>query len=268
MGDVVFLVTIRDTRGRPEALSILRISTLSSESGLLSLMQKVSTKLTSKKAFVKGNCRRDRGDFGGMMVIGQASKQSTNESRISDAAMKGYPGLSRILPKINSGIRNFAENTYPGLISCIKHIDENSGVQPPGMVGGSNGSTSSAMIMSVDLMNATHYDVSDASMSFTVWTETCPDSTKDWYFVLPNILVRMKGDSRTYMGLSLLLFHGLSILWDGRVFWHGTSYHTLKQGEHTVGWFWGANSRTIKAVVNENRKEHGISEEQQYSLNC
>ena len=78
MGDVVFLVTIRDTRGRPEALSVLRISTLSSESGSLSLMHKVSTKLTSKKAFVKGNCRRDKGDFGGMMVIGQACKQSTN----------------------------------------------------------------------------------------------------------------------------------------------------------------------------------------------
>ena len=102
-------------------------------------------------------------------------------------------------------------------------------------------------------MNATHYDASDASVCFVIWTETSPNTTEGWYFVLPNVLI--KKDDRSYMGLCIRLFHGVSIMWDGRIIRHGTSLHSTTPNSdgtpnYTMGWFWGTNTKIISTGRN------------------
>ena len=41
--------------------------------------------------------------------------------------------------------------------------------------------------MSIDLGNASHYDVGDVSQGFLVWTEEVPGLAENWFFVMPNV---------------------------------------------------------------------------------
>jgi hypothetical protein len=43
------------------------------------------------------------------------------------------------------------------------------------------------MDASDNLVNASHYDTNDGSQGASIWTEDKPGSTRDWYFVLPNV---------------------------------------------------------------------------------
>ena len=47
--------------------------------------------------------------------------------------------------------------------------------------------------MSVNLGNASHFDVNDASQGFSVWTEEVPGLDANWFFVLPNVHGRKHG---------------------------------------------------------------------------
>ena len=116
------------------------------------------------------------------------------------------------------------------------------------ILGGKDFGVTSTMNLSVDLMNATHYNASDASVSFVIWTEISPNTTEGWYFVLPNVLIKKNG--HTYMGLCIRLFHGVSIMWDGRIIRHGASIHSTTPNSdgtpnYTMGWFWGTNTKII-----------------------
>ena len=42
--------------------------------------------------------------------------------------------------------------------------------------------------MSVDMANALHFDVNDASHRLNVWTEDIPGMAHNWYYVMPNLL--------------------------------------------------------------------------------
>jgi hypothetical protein len=75
--------------------------------------------------------------------------------------------------------------------------------------------------MSVDMANATHYDVGDCSQGISVWLEEMPGLATGWYFVMPNMCCCI--DGRMYNGIAIRLCHGTAISWDGRVVRHGTS---------------------------------------------
>jgi hypothetical protein len=77
--------------------------------------------------------------------------------------------------------------------------------------------------MSVNLGNASHFDVHDASQGFSVWTEEVPGCGANWYFILPNVH-GTKPDGRTkFRGIAVKLAHGVAISWDGPVSRHCTS---------------------------------------------
>jgi hypothetical protein len=77
--------------------------------------------------------------------------------------------------------------------------------------------------MSVNLGNASHFDVHDASQGFAVWTEDVPGHGENWFFVLPNVH-GLKPDGVTkFRGMAVKLGHGVAISWDGRVVRHCTS---------------------------------------------
>jgi hypothetical protein len=76
--------------------------------------------------------------------------------------------------------------------------------------------------MSINLGNASHYDVHDASQGFSVWTEEVPGLGANWFFVLPNVHGK-KPDGTEFRGMAVKLGHGVAISWDGRVIRHCTS---------------------------------------------
>ena len=151
--------------------------------------------------------------------------------------------FTRILPEICKQAHIFCNQMYPGVVPLIHHLESSSGLTRPPYLGGARG-VSSSMALSLDLVNSTHYDVNDGSVGFFVSTESMPGSAVNWNFVLPNICIKYQGV--TYNGLAIKLGHGSSILFDGRIIRHGTSRHySTNSANHTVGWFWGLNSRTF-----------------------
>ena len=81
-------------------------------------------------------------------------------------------------------------------------------------MGGKGGITPSMMVTK-DLCNPPHYDPLDLGPSFCIWTEKKPMTAKNWYFVFPQLLIKVDGE--TYEGLIVRLTHGCYIQWDGNV---------------------------------------------------
>ena len=103
-------------------------------------------------------------------------------------------------------------------------------------------------------MNASHFDVWDASPGFSVWTETIPGAAKNWYFIMPNV-VGVDEAGNNFHGLAVKLTHGVAISWDGRVLRHCTSLcaePSASDGEEQnllFGSFTAAKFRVLQAGV-------------------
>ena len=70
---------------------------------------------------------------------------------------------------------------------------------------------SNTMDVSVDLSNASHYNVNDALQSFSIWTEDFPNTTLNWYFILPKKCGKQSPNGRTYIGVSFKLTYLLRL---------------------------------------------------------
>jgi len=151
--------------------------------------------------------------------------------------------FTEALPEICKQANIFCNQKYPGVVPLIHQLESSSGLTRPHYLGGDSG-VSSSMALSLDLVNATHYDVNDGSVGLFVSTESISGCAVSWNFVLPNICIKYQGV--TYNGLSIKLGHGSSVLFNGRIICHGTTrHHSTNIANHTVGWFWGLNSRTF-----------------------
>jgi hypothetical protein len=76
--------------------------------------------------------------------------------------------------------------------------------------------------MSVDLANASHYSVNDASQGFSVWTEDMPGVADNWYFVMPN-LHGVSVDGKSFNGVAGKICHDTTFFWVGHIIRHCTS---------------------------------------------
>ena len=170
------------------------------------------------------NARCNKGDLGSMTALGNTATRSEGSTFISTKLFSKDPDLATALPKICTAVKKFCERKYPGVIPTFRYLEDAVGEEMPRELGGHIGGITSAMTLSLNLMNATHYDVNDGSVGFSIWTESIPGESRNWFFVLPNILVEYQG--KTHHGLCIQLFHGVSVLWDGRIIRHGTSVHT------------------------------------------
>ncbi|KAI2509978.1 hypothetical protein MHU86_4404 [Fragilaria crotonensis] len=77
--------------------------------------------------------------------------------------------------------------------------------------------------MSINLGNASHFDVHDASPGYSVWTEEVPGRGANFFFVLPNVYGTKPDGRSTFSGMAVRLGHGVAISWNGRVIRHCTS---------------------------------------------
>jgi hypothetical protein len=114
--------------------------------------------------------------------------------------------------------------------------------------------------VSVDLGNASHFDVGDSSQGFSVWTEEIPGKSANWFFVMPNLYCTNNGTP--FNGVAVRLYHGTAISWDGRVIRHCTSL-TRPDGakkpigggrDPTVNHVYGTFSAAKKRAVNAGRR--------------
>ena len=102
---------------------------------------------------------------------------------------------------------------------------------------------STTMNLSVNLANASHFDVNNALQGFIIWMEDEPGTTKDWYFVLPNVHGQIPNSNKTSNGLANCLTNGVLVCWDGRVICHCTSM--MNRNSNVYGTFYALKSRDI-----------------------
>jgi hypothetical protein len=122
---------------------------------------------------------------------------------------------------------------FPDVLSVIQDVEADSSALPcKAMAGKASGGPGDgaggirfrvgfSIDMSVDIANATHYDVGVCSQGISVWLEEMPGLATGWYFVMPNMYCCI--DGRMYNGIAIRLCHGTAISWDGRVVKHDTS---------------------------------------------
>ena len=80
------------------------------------------------------------------------------------------------------------------------------------------------MVHSVNLRNASHYDVNDATITTATWVEDKIGETENWYFVFPNLTRDLK------RAMVVKLFQGCTINWDGKLVRHASSLTRLRGG--------------------------------------
>jgi hypothetical protein len=133
------------------------------------------------------------------------------------------------------------------VLNCIRQTEAIANINPQEEMGGKNG-ISASMDISIDLGNSTHYDVNDSSPGFSIWTETNRGEADNWFFVLPNILIRH--NDKTYNGVAIRLYHGAVVSWDGRIIRHGTTKtSTGSKSNHTFGWFWSSSGKLVDSSI-------------------
>ena len=130
----------------------------------------------------------------------------------------------------------------------IRDLASNSGLKPEPYT----------IDMSVNLGNASHYNVHDALQGFSVWTEEILGLGRHWFFVMPNLYGK-RPDGRPFRCVAIKLSYGTAISWDGRVIGHATSLSKtdavdgMRVGDvgyyprnHLFGAFTAAKERVIK----------------------
>ena len=169
-----------------------------------------------------GTARANRGDHGTMHAIGTRVPFSGDE-------VMAYAANSRVtksvLRNLVISLATVGVHACPDVLSVIQNTEGDTGLQPVSpMEGSGKGLRGGFSIdMSVNLGNASHVDVHDASQGFSVWTaERCGVATR-WSFVLPNVHGGVRPDGTPYNGIAIRIRHGVALSWDGRQVRHCTS---------------------------------------------
>jgi hypothetical protein len=197
-------------------------------------------------------CRKGTSDTGKMFGIGT----HVHNGRVQDFATKKGFDNPKSLDMCNQA-STVLEPLFPHQIIAMRAVERALGIRP-------KSSMTQSYDQSVNLGNASHYDVMDASTGISVWTELIPGTAKNWYFVLPNLKVTHNGIE--YVGVMIKLDHGTAISWDGRLIRHCTSVTDVngnkggEGGNFVFGTFWAAKAKTLGAQIS--RKSSGMNDEE------
>ena len=238
-----FQTTILDSNKRPVGQSYIVVSYVSSSEKLYHDFASVANLYVSDKNVSScGNSRRNTGDNGQMSGYGITFHRYQQQLKSIPISMDNT-SLNNNIGQLCSTVGTRIQQHYPGILPLFTSLRKQADIDVPQDLGGTDGFCSNIAV-SVDLENSSHVDINDASVCFVVFSETMPHTTKNWFFIFPDVL--LKRDGRTYNGLVIELSHGVTILFDGRVIRHCTSKHECAFGPdgtigHTVGWFFGTS---------------------------
>ena len=110
-------------------------------------------------------------------------------------------------------------------------INAMSGNQVHGNMNNINGFVSS-IVQSEDLVNTAHLDVDDGTESIATWTELEMGKSREWYFLMPNVM-------RDKKSIVIRLRHGVTIKWDGRKIFHCSTVGSTGDNNHVYGTYFG-----------------------------
>ncbi|KAI2493781.1 hypothetical protein MHU86_20744 [Fragilaria crotonensis] len=191
--------------------------------------------------------RGNHGDHGSMHPVGtRIMKDRTGPWRtryVTSSSPREQPALAACV----RAAAQLASTSVPAVLRVMQDMEDDADLKPSGGMAGDGtfARVAHTMDVSVDLSNASHYDVNDASSSFAIWTEDSPGTTNNWYLVLPNVFGKKTRTGRTYNGVAIKLTHGTLISWDGRLIRHATSIMDRKPGCHVYGTFFGAKAAIV-----------------------
>ena len=160
------------------------------------------------------NCRGLRfGDEGKMYSMGKRSE--TQEYVVSEKDSN----IRSLMTSIGIERRSWFQNEFPKEFEEHFSTENNLDYMKPCL--------SDFMVHSINLRNASHYDVSDVTITTTTWVEDQIGNTDNWYFLFPNVTRDME------TAIVIKLFHGCTINWDGAKLRHCSSLTRLRGGNGT-----------------------------------
>ncbi len=213
-------------------VSRLKVRDLSNENELMSVVREFN-----EKSCKDSEARCGSGDLGKMCAYGYHSSGSGDY-----VSMKGL-GMDELCRKYSLVSRRVLDKYFQGEVEEIRSADRDQGVCAGYSMGGEDGLSAYGLV-SVDLVNAGHYDL-DTSVGISVFNEKVAGRAVDWYFVLPNVYRVVGGDGDSGVeserkGLVLRLFDGCVIAWDGRKVFHCTGLGFVGDDDnHVYGNYWG-----------------------------
>jgi hypothetical protein len=179
----------------------------------------------------KGNARKYTGDKGEMWQLGLLNMgKGTNPTTVPTK----WIGVSDKLGPLQVLARGYLLEAFPREFDAIDLMNRRNKVDACDEMGGMEGAVST-MMATMDLGNATHVDL-DSSVGISTWVESLPGVAKNWHFLMPN--VTRDGER----ALVIVLEHGTTIMWDGRLVRHNTSDSECGEGNHVYGNWFAASS--------------------------
>ena len=133
--------------------------------------------------------------------------------------------LYAYLREIEGLICEWLSNRYPEVLSLIREDNCNyHGNKPPYI--GEETMIAPRIVISWQLGNEPHFDPKDNGVSVVVWVVDVLEvdldmAPPDWRFVIQNLRTEVDGKQRD--GVSVQLFHGIVIIYDGKKVRHATS---------------------------------------------
>ena len=102
---------------------------------------------------------------------------------------------------------------FPDVLSVIQNFEADVSIAPIAPDGNDDGLWVGYTVdLSVDLGNASHFDLNDASQGFSAWTEEKPGCGSNWFFLLPNLCGK-KRFGADYNGIAKKHSHGTVMRW-------------------------------------------------------
>ena len=118
-----------------------------------------------------GHARLDLGDVGAVHPIG--TRVMLDGMTLSDEYAVGMKVSSKLLRQFVHAFAAIGSVVFPDVLSVIQDTEGDASVRPAAdMAVDVKGNCDGGSIdMSVDLANASHFDINNASQGFSVWTE-------------------------------------------------------------------------------------------------
>ena len=151
----------------------------------------------------KSNCRSTTGDLGRMYSLGRRGKCDEY------ASSKKNMDVQKQMSVIGQMRKQWYNSVFPK--SDSHFITKNKSL--PYMTN----TLSDFMVHSVALVNSSHYDVNDDTITITTWVEDTDGNTNNWYLVFPSLSIDESD------GTAIQLHHGCTISWDAAELRHASS---------------------------------------------
>jgi hypothetical protein len=143
------------------------------------------------------------------------------------------PAVKHQMPKVGTGMATYMKSEYQSVYNNMQRAFNDDLAPLPLDVMGDGQDAFSAFFLTRNFANSSHYDCRDKSLSFGMWVEDEIGNAKDWYFVLPNVMVA------GHYGLIIQLSHGVVISWDGTKVRHCTSECKKSSTNNVTGFMVG-----------------------------